>query len=54
MGVVMQKGYQMRAEEWGNLLLQPLLRIEWRSWQKLIKPSRPPLSPSSDARQRRR
>jgi hypothetical protein len=52
--VVVRQGYQMRAEEWGNVLLQPLLRIEWRSWQKLIKPSRPLPPPSSDAPRRRR
>jgi lysophospholipase L1-like esterase len=34
------QGYQMRAEEWGNELLQPMLRIEWQCWQKLVKNER--------------
>jgi len=36
------QGYTMRAMDWGNLIVQPLLRIEWRCWNKLIRKDQQP------------
>jgi len=38
------KGHSLRADEWGNVLYLHLVKIEWKSWQKLLKGDSTPAS----------